>query len=297
MCKASEINTTESDVDRDEGESYQYSFYLYPSSEMEASFYTNGPIVFAVTVVCIFVFTALVFTLYNWFVQRRQNKVMESLRTTSKVIASLFPDNVLDRLIKDAQEEEEAVVTNKGKKHNGRAVAALKLAALAGAPGMKNDHADNSKNGGGEHIIFKSKPIADLYPSATVMYADIAGFTAWSSVREPSQVFTLLETVFKRYDMIAKRRRIFKVETIGDCYVAVCGVPHPRVDHAVAMSRFARDCVVTMNEMVKQLEIELGPDTSGKPLSSSSVIRPLKHLIHITESLFSNLLFMFAITF
>lgn len=47
------------------------------------------------------------------------------------------------------------------------------------------------------------------------MFADIAGFTAWSSVREPSQVFTLLETVYHAFDTIAKRRRVFKVETVG----------------------------------------------------------------------------------
>jgi class 3 adenylate cyclase len=49
--------------------------------------------------------------------------------------------------------------------------------------------------------------------------ADIAGFTAWSSIREPHQVFTLLEAIFKGFDSIAKRQGIFKVETIGDCYV------------------------------------------------------------------------------
>jgi class 3 adenylate cyclase len=50
----------------------------------------------------------------------------------------------------------------------------------------------------------------------------------------------LLETVYP-FDEIAKRRRVFKVETIGDCYVAVCGLPDPRKDHAVVMARFARD--------------------------------------------------------
>lgn len=43
--------------------------------------------------------------------------------------------------------------------------------------------------------LAKDEPIADLFPEATVMFADIAGFTAWSSVREPTQVFKLL----KRY--------------------------------------------------------------------------------------------------
>jgi hypothetical protein len=41
------------------------------------------------------------------------------------------------------------------------------------------------------------------------------GFTAWSSVREPSQVFILLETLYSAFDKIADQRRIYKVETIG----------------------------------------------------------------------------------
>jgi Adenylate and Guanylate cyclase catalytic domain len=56
-----------------------------------------------------------------------------------------------------------------------------------------------------------------------VMFADISGFTAWSSTREPELVFILLQTVFGAFDRIAKRRNVFKVETIGDCYVAVTG--------------------------------------------------------------------------
>jgi Adenylate and Guanylate cyclase catalytic domain len=75
------------------------------------------------------------------------------------------------------------------------------------------------------------------------MFADLVGFTVLSSVREPTQVFILLETLFGELDKIAKRRRIFKVETVGDCYVAVAGPPDPRPDHAVAMARFAPDCV------------------------------------------------------
>jgi Adenylate and Guanylate cyclase catalytic domain len=49
--------------------------------------------------------------------------------------------------------------------------------------------------------------------------ADIAGFTAWSSMRDPHQVFTLLESIFQAFDALAKKRGVYKVETIGDCYV------------------------------------------------------------------------------
>jgi class 3 adenylate cyclase len=94
------------------------------------------------------------------------------------------------------------------------------------------------------------------------LFGDIVGFTAWSSVREPSQVFVLLETVFRAYDEIAKRRRVFKVETVGDCYVAVTGLPEPRKDHAIAMARFAMDCLARLDDLTKELEVVLGPDTA-----------------------------------
>jgi class 3 adenylate cyclase len=104
----------------------------------------------------------------------------------------------------------------------------------------------------------KSPPIADLFVATTIMFADIAGFTAWSSARAPVQVFTLLETLYDAFDKCAKDRGVFKVETIGDCYVAVTGLPEPRVDHAAAMARFARDCLI----QTRKLEATLGPDTA-----------------------------------
>lgn len=93
------------------------------------------------------------------------------------------------------------------------------------------------------------------------MFADIEGFTAWSSVREPSQVFTLLESLYATMDRIATKRKVFKVETVGDCYVAVCGLPESRKDNASVMARFARDCIEQHIIMVKKLERTLGPDT------------------------------------
>lgn len=49
------------------------------------------------------------------------------------------------------------------------------------------------------------------------MFGDIEGFTAWSSVREPSQVFILLESLYAAMDRIATKYRVFKVRT------TVCG--------------------------------------------------------------------------
>jgi len=52
------------------------------------------------------------------------------------------------------------------------------------------------------------------------------------------------------------------VETVGDSYVAVTGLPDPQDDHALKMCKFARDCRNRMNIVVRQLELTLGPETS-----------------------------------
>ena len=50
-----------------------------------------------------------------------------------------------------------------------------------------------------------------------------SGFTAWSGERDPPSVFKLLETIYSAFDELARSFGVFKVETIGDSYVAVVG--------------------------------------------------------------------------
>ena len=57
------------------------------------------------------------------------------------------------------------------------------------------------------------KTWCSLFDNAFLCHS-IAGFTAWSSTRDPAQVFTLLETFYKAFDSIAARKGIFKVETM-----------------------------------------------------------------------------------
>jgi class 3 adenylate cyclase len=125
---------------------------------------------------------------------------------------------------------------------------------------LRADKSEWNKNCS-KSTLFETKPIADLFLETTIIFADIVNFTAWSSVRDPSQVFTLLEVVYNAFDEVARKRGIFKIETIGDCYVAVCGLPEPAKDHAVRMARFAKDCMNKMRSLVKTLEATLGPDT------------------------------------
>ena len=68
-----------------------------------------------------------------------------------------------------------------------------------------------------------------------VINTDISGFTAWSSQREPPQVFALLETIYGAFDKIAYRHSVMKIETVGDCYVAACGLPEPREEYVLSV--------------------------------------------------------------
>lgn len=174
------------------------------------------------------------------------------------IVASLFPDNVRERLMKDVKARKAARVdkskfrTNKDNMKGG-------MDPHSGVNSISNQlglpSALTSEG------LFGSKPIADFHAHVTIMSLDLKGFTAWSSVREPSQVFTLLEVIYYSFDAIAKRRRIFKVETQGDTYVAAAGVPTDRKDHAVVMARFAVDCLVKFHVVARELETILGPDT------------------------------------
>jgi class 3 adenylate cyclase len=220
----------------------QYFFDAYPTSSLRESYRSNKPQTYAAVVGVIFFLMALTFFMYDRFIQRRNEKVINAAARSNAIVAALFPSNVRDRLFAEANEEG-------GTKGNRW---------LAPKSGLKDFLATPAVD---DNMIFQTKPIADLFPETTIMFADIVGFTAWSSVREPSQVFTLLETVYHAFDMIAKQRRIFKVETVGDCYVAVAGLPEPRKDHAVAMVKFAHECLRKISELTKRLEVELGPDT------------------------------------
>jgi class 3 adenylate cyclase len=83
-----------------------------------------------------------------------------------------------------------------------------------------------------------------------------------SNIFGPTTVFTLLETIYDEFDEIARRRRVFKVEMIGDCQVAVCGQPDPREENHVVMARFSRENLYKFAVLTRQLEVSLGPGTA-----------------------------------
>jgi class 3 adenylate cyclase len=83
------------------------------------------------------------------------------------------------------------------------------------------------------------KGIADGFAEVTVAFADLVGFTAMSSEMPPAEVVTLLNGLFSRFDEAARELGIEKIKTVGDAYMAVCGLPVPVPDHAARMVRMA----------------------------------------------------------
>ena len=81
--------------------------------------------------------------------------------------------------------------------------------------------------------------IADGFAEVTVSFADIVGFTELTSDMPPADVVTLLNGLFTRFDAAAQELGIEKIKTVGDAYMAVCGLPVPAADHAERMVRMA----------------------------------------------------------
>ncbi|CAB9520226.1 Receptor-type guanylate cyclase gcy [Seminavis robusta] len=216
-----------------------YSMKIYPTQEFEDNYKTSTPIIFATVVASTFLLVFIVFLMYDRMVLKRNEKMISNAAKSNAIVTSIVPDHLRDRLLNRQDDDKDM---------NGKKNGTLKTF-------LNNEHGGQGMERG------QSPPLADLFLDTTVCFADIVGFTAWSSARDPSQVFTLLETLYQRFDYIAKKRRVFKVETVGDCYVAVCGLPEPRRDHSAAMCRFGRDILAAMNVLTNELVVTLGPDT------------------------------------
>jgi class 3 adenylate cyclase len=81
--------------------------------------------------------------------------------------------------------------------------------------------------------------IAESYPATTVVFCDIVGSTPWVTSTEPARVVALLDDLFTRIDALAATHDVEKIKTVGDAYMAVCGMPVQVPDHAARMVRMA----------------------------------------------------------
>lgn len=85
------------------------------------------------------------------------------------------------------------------------------------------------------------RTIAEHFAEASVLFADIVGFTEMSEGVPPAAMVTLLNQIFSTFDYLAERHGLEKIKTIGDSYMVVGGLPVEQPNHLEAIADMAID--------------------------------------------------------
>ena len=117
----------------------------------------------------------------------------------------------------------------------------------------------------------KEPTIADGFQNASILFADIAGFTPVSQKMTPDELVEMLDAIFSRFDELVDQYGLEKIKTIGDEYMVASGIPIPREDHAQALADFAlamRDSLTEYStaknvDLQMRIGINSGPVVAG----------------------------------
>jgi adenylate cyclase len=117
--------------------------------------------------------------------------------------------------------------------------------------------------------------IADQFAAASILFADVVGFTPLSDRLQPAEVVGILDHLFTHFDILAERYGVEKIKTIGDCYMVAAGVPTPRADHAAVMALIAMDMREAMHaeDGVGHLGLEIRIGISSGPVVAGVIGR------------------------
>jgi adenylate cyclase len=91
--------------------------------------------------------------------------------------------------------------------------------------------------------------IADKYDDASVLFADIAGFTERASDMAPDLLIRFLDRLYGDFDALVDKHGLEKIKISGDSYMVVSGVPEPRPDHVEALAALALDMADAANQL------------------------------------------------
>ena len=153
---------------------------------------------------------------------------------------------------------------------------------------------------------------AETFPEVTVLFADVVGFTKLAAEIGPRSVAILLNELFEIFDDLAEKYKLEKIKTIGDCYMAVAGVPDRSPTHAQQMADFAIEALEVLKaqnmRLSRNVQIRIGIhcgtvaagiigrkkfayDLWGDVVNITSRLEgtadPMK--IHVSESIYSRL--------
>ena len=88
----------------------------------------------------------------------------------------------------------------------------------------------------------------EKYNDVTVYFCDIVGFTTISMYSGPLEIIELLNQLYSSFDAIIDQYNVYKVETIGDAYMVVSGLPESCDDSAQQICNMALDILCCCEE-------------------------------------------------
>jgi class 3 adenylate cyclase len=100
--------------------------------------------------------------------------------------------------------------------------------------------------------------IVDEYAEVSILFCDICGFTPLSSKLPAKTIVTMLNEMFTGFDSIAEKYQVEKIKTMGDCYMAVAGIPVVTQDHASKISEMALEMREFVHSFSHDLDVRIG---------------------------------------
>jgi adenylate cyclase len=108
-----------------------------------------------------------------------------------------------------------------------------------------------------ERLKQGERTIVDSFREATVVFADIVGFTSFSATIAPSRTVQLLNDLFSGFDKLAETYELEKIKTIGDSYMVVGGIPTARHEHAERCALMALDMLEVLHHFNRRNSLNL----------------------------------------
>ncbi len=113
-----------------------------------------------------------------------------------------------------------------------------------------------------EKLKLSHESIADGFQEATILFADIVGFTTLAETKTPEEVIGILNEIFSEFDELVEELQLEKIKTIGDAYMVASGLPLESPDHAKSIASLAlkmKESLSKLNQNNEQaLEIRIG---------------------------------------
>ncbi|MFN5006067.1 MAG: adenylate/guanylate cyclase domain-containing protein [Ignavibacteria bacterium] len=94
------------------------------------------------------------------------------------------------------------------------------------------------------------------FQNVTIMFVDFVNFTKMEVSREPSMLFAELNDIYTHFDDFASKHQCERIKTIGDSYLAVCGLPDSNPLHAENIARLAKEILRYLQERNTQKPIQ-----------------------------------------